>query len=221
MNKLFMVSLGAGDPDLITIKALKRLKQSKAICVPTKSKDNFNKSLTKKIIDQIFIEHNFTRTIIPVFTPMKYKKQDWQYQVDVILDTISKYKMVSFVTLGDASVYSTVYFLLDLIKVQDKKLYNSCEVIEGITSFSNASAMIKKPLCVGNSRFEIVPLLSCEVPATKVYMRPKVGLDTSKIKQNGSFYSFENLNFADQKITKGKIDVIHNYMTLLIDFYKE
>ena len=39
-KKLFMVSLGPGDIDLLTIKALESLKQSEVICVPTKSADN-------------------------------------------------------------------------------------------------------------------------------------------------------------------------------------
>ena len=216
-----MVSLGAGDIELITIKALKALKNSDVICVPTKSKDNsFEKSLTYKIVKELMNEHNFDKKIIPAYTPMHFKKEDWQYQVDIIMECFNSNQKVSFVTLGDAAVYSTVYYLLDIIEVQNNDIYNNCEVCEGITSFSNASAMIKKPLCIGDSSFSIVPLLDKEVPNTTVFMRPKIGMDTSTIKTNGECYTFENMNFQDQNITPNKIPKTKKYMTLFIDFFK-
>lgn len=216
-----MVSLGPGDIDLITIKALESLKNSDVICVPTKSSDNsFEKSMTYKIVKALMKKHNFEVNIVPVYTPMHYKIEDWQYQVDIIINEFQTNSKVSFVTLGDSAVYSTVYYLLDIIKLQDKLLYDNSEVIAGVTSFSNASAKVKKPLCVGDSSFSIIPLLNKEVPNTTVYMRPKIGLDTKDINQNGDFYTFENLNYDGEKITNNKIKKVNKYMTLFIDFFK-
>ena len=215
-----MVSLGAGDIDLITIKALKALKNSDIICIPTKSKDcSFEKSMTYKIVSKLMNEHNFAKTIVPVYTPMHFKKEDWQYQVDIIMNCFKDKKTVSFVTLGDAAVYSTVYYLLDIIKDQNKTIYDNCEVCEGITSFSNASAKVKEPLCIGDSSFSIVPLLDKEVPNTTVYMRPKIGMDTSAFDTKGRCYTFENMNFKDEKIIPNKIPKTTKYMTLFIDFF--
>jgi len=218
-KKLFMVSLGPGDIDLITVKALEVLKKSDTICIPTKSEDHsFKKSLTFKIIDALMKKHNFEKNIIPVYTPMHFKKEDWQYQVDILTNQLKKDDTVSFVTLGDAGVYSTVYYLLDIIKLQDENLYENSEVIAGVTSFSNASAKVKKPLCIGDSSFSIVPLLDKEVPDTKVYMRPKIGMDTSVIETKGECYTFENLNYDAQNIVPYKIEKTKKYMTLFIDF---
>jgi precorrin-2/cobalt-factor-2 C20-methyltransferase len=219
-KKLFMVSLGPGDIDLLTIKALDVLKNSDVICVPTKSKDSFEKSLTKKIIDKLFKKHNFTKKVVAVYTPMHFKKEDWQYQVDILLQQLKIYDNVSFVTLGDAAVYSTVYYLLDIIKMQEPIIYENSEVIAGVTSFSNASAIVKKPLCVGDSAFSIVPLLNKTVPNTTIYMRPKIGFDTTNIDQQGDIYTFENLNYDGENITKGKVSKVSKYMTLFIDFFK-
>jgi precorrin-2/cobalt-factor-2 C20-methyltransferase len=38
-QKLYMVSLGPGDVELLTLKALNAFKECQAICVPTKSED--------------------------------------------------------------------------------------------------------------------------------------------------------------------------------------
>ena len=220
-KQLYMVSLGPGDIELITIKALKALQNSDAICIPTKSKDSsFTKSLTYKIVKSLMKEHNFSNPIIPVYTPMHFKKEDWQYQVDVIYSGFEQNSSLSFVTLGDSAVYSTVYYLLDIIKVQNPKLYCNTEVIAGVTSFSQASARVKKPLCVGDSRFEIVPLLDKKVPTTTIYMRPKIGMDTDNILEKGDIYTFENINYQGEDITPYKKSKVEKYMTLFIDFFK-
>ncbi len=220
IQKLYMVSLGPGDIELITIKALKALQNSDVICVPTKSSDNsFSKSLTYKIIKALMKEHNFDKEIVPVYTPMHFKQEDWQYQVDILYKTLETFNTISFVTLGDSAVYSTVYYLLDIIKEQNCELYNNSEVIAGITSFSQSSAKVKKPLCVGDSSFSIVPLLGYEVPNTTVYMRPKIGMDTSTIKEQGEIYTFEDLNYENETITPHKIEKTKKYMTLFIDFF--
>jgi len=220
-TKLYMVSLGPSDYELVTIKALKALKTSEAICIPTKSSDNsFAKSITYKIVKDLMDEYGFKKPIIPIYSPMNFEKKDWQYQIDLIQKGIKDHGSLSFVTLGDAAVYSTVYYLLDMIKKQDKKLYKRSEVIAGITSFSYASSRLKKPLCLGDNRFELIPLIGKEVPSTKVYMRPKVGMDTSDIDESGTIYTFENLNFEGEHIQKGKIGKVRKYMTLIIDFVR-
>lgn len=74
--KLYMVSLGPGDYELITIKALKALKNCDAICVPTKSPDHsFTRSMTHKIIQKLMEEFEFEKPLIPMYTPMHFKKK--------------------------------------------------------------------------------------------------------------------------------------------------
>ena len=166
-------------------------------------------------------EHKFETKIVPVYTPMHFKQEDWQHQVDILYKTLETSNTISFVTLGDSAVYSTVYYLLDIIKEQNIELYNNSEVIAGVTSFSQSSAKVKKPLCIGDSSFSIVPLLGYDVPNTTVYMRPKIGMDTSVIKENGQIYTFENLNYEGETITPNKITKTKKYMTLFIDFFTD
>jgi precorrin-2/cobalt-factor-2 C20-methyltransferase len=216
-----MVSLGPGDAELITLKALRALQEAETICVPTKSADrSFERSLTHRIVAKLMEEHGFSKTMIPVYTPMKLRAEDWEHQVDTLIDAVERHGQVAFVTLGDAAVYSTVYYLLDLIKERDTDLYAQCDVIPGITSFSLASAMARKPLCVGESRLEIVPLLDKALPTTTVYMRPKIGMTTEAIGERGEMFTFEDLTFATETITPRKIPVVKRYMTLLIDFFR-
>jgi precorrin-2/cobalt-factor-2 C20-methyltransferase len=107
-SKLYMISLGPGDVELLTLKALNAFKNCDAICVPTKSGDNsFTKSISYTIVSSALKILDVEKEIVPVYSPMQFIDADWDYEAKIILDTTKKYKKVCFVTLGDAGVYSS------------------------------------------------------------------------------------------------------------------
>ncbi|QOP42560.1 precorrin-2 C(20)-methyltransferase [Sulfurimonas sediminis] len=218
-QKLTMVSLGPGDVELLTLKALNAFKECDAICVPTKSQDNsFTKSISYKIVSNALKLLHVTKPIIPVYSPMHFIYEDWVHEADIILETLQKYEKICFVTLGDAAIYSSIYYLLDIIKKKNKKIYESCEVIPGVTSFSAASAEVQKALCLGDEELTIKPINPRgKVKTTEILMRPKIGMDTEVLGE-GDFYTFENMYLEDAKITSSKIAKVKKYMTLFINF---
>ena len=220
-QKLYMVSLGPGDAQLLTYKALQAFRDSDAICVPTKSPDNsFNKSISYKIVSDALEILGIDKELVPVYSPMRFKHEDWEHEADIILDTLKKHKRVSFVTIGDAGIYSSIYYLLDIIKEKAAHIHENCEVIPGVTSFSAASAEVQKALCLGDEELLIKPINPRgEVKTTKILMRPKIGMDTEVLGE-GDFYTFENMYLHDAKITPSKIERVKKYMTLFINFAK-
>ncbi len=216
-----MVSLGPGDVELLTLKALNAFKDSQAICVPTKSEDrSFGKSISYKIVKNALDVLKEEKEIVPVYSPMRFLQEDWEKEAGVILQTLQKYDTVSFVTLGDAGIYSSIYYLLDIIKKEDEEVYKNCEVIAGVTSFSAASARVKKPLCLGDMALHIKPINPrSKVETTEILMRPKVGMDTASL-GDGDFYTFENMYLDGECITPKKISRVKKYMTLFINFAK-
>ena len=65
-KKLYMVSLGPGDVELLTLKALNAFEDCEAICVPTKSQDNsFEKSISYKIVTQALSILKVEKKIVP------------------------------------------------------------------------------------------------------------------------------------------------------------
>ena len=204
---------------MITVAGLEVLMGVDAICIPTKSEDrSFRRSMTHSIVERLMEKFHFNKPLIPVYTPMLYQDEDWKAQVDEIYRALKSYEKVAFVTLGDAGIYSTVYYLLDIIKQDNPNLYSKSRVIPGVTSFSYASARVKKPLCIGESEMRISLLPKREVPCTTVYMRPHIGMETDEVSQSGELYAFERLSFENEHIYRGKPKSIKGYMTLLIDF---
>ena len=97
-------------------------------------------------------------------------------------------------------------------------MYESCEVIAGVTSFSAASAVSKKALCLGDEQLTIKPINPRgEVLTTEILMRPRIGMDTEVLGE-GDFYTYENMYLKDEKITPSKIEKVKRYMTLFINY---
>ncbi len=216
-----MVSLGPGDVELLTLKALNAFRECDVICVPTKSEDkSFAKSITHSIVSEALAILGMKKKILPVYSPMRFNPQDWENEAGVVIEACHTNEKVCFVTLGDAGVYSSIYYLLDIIKERQRSLYDSCEVIAGVTSFSAASAEVKKALCLGDEALTIKPINPRgEVQTTEILMRPKIGMDTASLGE-GDFYTFENMYLKDAKITPSRIEKVKRYMTLFINFAK-
>lgn len=218
-QKLYMVSLGPGEVELLTLKALNAFKECDAICVPTKSQDNtFTKSITYTIVSEALALLGIEKKLVPVYSPMQFNPKDWENEADTVLETLKESDKVCFVTLGDAGIYSSIYYLLDIIKEKDSLVYENCEVIAGVTSFSAASAVSKKALCLGDEELTIKPINPRgEVLTTEILMRPRIGMDT-KVLGEGDFYTYENMYLKDEKITPSKIEKVKRYMTLFINY---
>ena len=75
-----------------------------------------------------------------------------------------------------------------------------------------------KGVRVKDANGSIVPLHKDNVVNTTVYMRPKIGMNTDVIFPKGDIYTFENLNFRGETISRNKKEIVDKYMTLFIDF---
>ena len=237
IDKFFVISIGPGHPDLITIQALKALKECDIVFLPARNqpakdqKFSWNGSVAYKILSKIretysewfhtasgfdFIQ-NWENKFKPLYTPMNYSHEAWKTQVDTIVSACNQYKKIGFVTLGDAAIYSSAYYLLDIIKNEYSEIYEKTEIISGISSISYASALVKKPLCLGNTSLEILPMHTDEVKSTKVYMRLHKGDDLRQFTGDELYY-FENIGLENEAYGKKVPEIVNNYLTLLVDF---
>ncbi len=228
-KKLYIISLGPGDPELLTWKAIKYLLASEAIYIPVR--DNIKDSRAYKIIMSIktmFFDNNdilIKKTDFPILkgipSPMKYDKSLWKAQLNELLTGFLRYECLAYVTLGDSAIFSRVYYLLEYLKDVDPELYSNTLVIPGITSFSYASAKMKKSLCQGMSSLEIRPWNNNPNHITKVIMKPKVGDALSNYTPVGDLSYIENLGFKNENISKDLPQNWNKYMSFIIDFSKK
>ncbi len=135
--------MGPGDPDLITVKAVKILGQVDAIFTASATTNDFSLALDiarPHLPDNLEVHHlSFPMTKDEVVTD-----RAWRKNADTIAGEVSKGKDVAFLTLGDPLTYSTFGYILQ--KMQEFHPGIAVETIPGITSYQAAAARINRPL---------------------------------------------------------------------------
>ncbi|WP_227766507.1 precorrin-2 C(20)-methyltransferase [Zhaonella formicivorans] len=153
-GKFIGIGIGPGDPELLTLKALRLLQETEIICVPKAGKE-------KKSIAQKIIEPHLTgrQKIVELVMPMTKDKVElhtyWTNAAQKIMEYLRQGKNVACVTLGDASLYSTYSYLQKYITTLDPEI--EVETVPGITSFAAAAARLNLSLAEGNERLGILP----------------------------------------------------------------
>jgi len=151
------VGIGPGDPELITVKAIKALKLADVICVP---KSHAKKpSIALGIIEKILEEREKQPEVLELVFPMTKNKLGvktrWLKNAEIVAEQAKAGKVVAFITLGDPMLYSTFLYLYQSVTAtySDVKL----EIIPGVTSVTAAAASACLPLAERGEVVSIVP----------------------------------------------------------------
>ncbi|MCC5911096.1 MAG: precorrin-2 C(20)-methyltransferase [Clostridiaceae bacterium] len=195
-GKFYGIGVGPGDPDLLTLKAVKVLNKADVIICP-KGKEEED-SIALDIAKEHIHEKAVIKTLLfPMVHCKETLKKHWQENTSIIEEDLKAEKQVVFLTLGDALLYSTYIYMMESLKQQGYEV----ETISGITSFSATASTVNLPLAKGKETLTVLPLtkdgesLERLLPAVdnlvilKVSHNPKVLAE--KLKQ----YNVEN-NFV-------------------------
>lgn len=169
-GKLFGVGVGPGDKELITIKALRVIKEADIIAVPLmKNGEHTAFDIVK--------EYAESKPVIECVMPMTRIFDELEKNYKKISEELAKIldegKNIAFITLGDPTVYSS-YMRINSIII--KKGYET-EIIPAVTSFCAAAAKLNMSLCERNEPLIILPMSYnkmkdyLEIKGTKVLMK--------------------------------------------------
>lgn len=154
-GKLFGIGLGPGDPELITLKALRTIKSCDLILCPRSRVKE--KSLALEILQELTGDDILIREIeYPTVTEKSELSQRWSEHAKEIAGELAMKRRVGFVTLGDPGIYSTFVYLLNAI--QKLNPHTDWEIIPGISSIQLASARLGLPLAIGKENCLIAPV---------------------------------------------------------------
>ena len=155
LGTLYGLGVGPGDPELITVKALRKLKESPVIAYPKKQKGS--KSYAQKIIE-VYLEPNekeMMGLVFPMTKDVEILEKMWNETVESVWEKLNEGKDVAFVTEGDPLLFSTFIHLMLLM--QDLHPEVPIEVVPGISSINGAASRLGIPLADGDERLAIVP----------------------------------------------------------------
>ena len=146
---LYGVGVGPGDPELMTVKAVKTLQQAHWIALPDTGGDKSALSIAAPYIEG--------KPLIPCPAPMTRDKETLQKAhgegARRIVEKLEQGEDVAFITLGDPSVYSTYIYLHRLVQ----KAGYEARMIPGVPSFCAAAAALSISLCDGGEPLHILP----------------------------------------------------------------
>ncbi len=147
------IGVGPGDPDLITLKAVKILGRVDIVYAAASTKNNH--SLAVNIAEPHIPEHTAVKMLrFPMTRDKTETRNAWRSHARTILDDIQSGKNVAFLTLGDSMTYSTFGYLMKHVH----KIAPEVEIqtVPGITSYQAAAARLNTPLVEGEESLMVV-----------------------------------------------------------------
>ncbi|HBG06157.1 MAG: precorrin-2 C(20)-methyltransferase [Geobacteraceae bacterium GWC2_58_44] len=155
MAVVYAVGVGPGDPELLTRKAERIIRQADVICAPTGAAEAGSYALS--IVEQ-FIDRSRQEVLVQLF-PMLKDQQGldpfWEEAADQVAQRIAAGKDVVFITIGDPFLYSTYLYIHRILLAKYPEI--AIEIVPGISSILAASAVSGIPLGLGGERIAILP----------------------------------------------------------------
>ena len=110
-GKLYGLGVGPGDPELLTLKALRLIRENEVIAVPG---NDIYASVAYQIVKGVYDKLD-SKHLIPVAMPMTKDKAVLEANHQKAAEDVENYlkqgKNVVFLTLGDPTVYSTYLYV--------------------------------------------------------------------------------------------------------------
>lgn len=171
---LYGVSVGPGDPGLITVQAVEVIRACEVIAVPRSSDDAERVALG---IAQRAVPELNEKELVELFMPMTRDPGKLEAARAAAVETVAEYlragRDVAFLTIGDVTVYSTYGYLHKRVKA----IGFPAEMIAGVPSFCAAAARLGESLTDAAKPLHIIPAPydgleeTLDLPGTKVLMK--------------------------------------------------
>lgn len=176
------IGVGPGDPELMTVKAVKTIRSCDVIAIPHRNKEE---CAAYRIARQA-VEELEDRECLCLPMPMT-KDQDileasHSEAARLTASLLDRGKNVAFLTLGDSTIYSTCLYLVERLENAGYRT----ELVNGIPSFCAAAARLHMPLVNGAQELHIIPATyqvesGLKLPGIRVLM--KTGRNMAKVKE--------------------------------------
>lgn len=148
------LSLGPGDPELLTVKAMNALKEADIVVLPaTQGADGQTKSRATAIIGEWCDDEKMRLYALPMSKNRELVMQVYDDICRDILDWYRAGKKVAVCVEGDVSVYASIHYVLERLQTNNIPV----QQVPGIPSFIAAAASAGLSLICQNQRLVVLP----------------------------------------------------------------
>lgn len=219
---LYGAGVGPGDPELMTLKAVRLIRENEVIAFPGEAPQE---TTAYQIAVQAVPELR-EKELLPLPMPMIMDREEQERQhredADRIEAVLEEDRNVVFLTLGDPTVYSSFSYIQ---KIVEKDGYEAVPV-SGVPSFCAAAAALKTPLAEWTEPLHILPALHQtgslpDLPGNCVLMKTGSGMREVKesLKKSGrQICMAENCGMPGEKLYHSLEEIPDDagYFSLLI-----
>lgn len=224
-GKLYGVGVGPGDSELLTLKAVKVIRQCDVIAAPGR---NPKDTIAYRIADGACPQLSKKRLLgihMPMTKDRELLEKSHQEGFRLLKEQLDAGRSVAFLTLGDPTIYSTYLYLHREIL----RAGYETEIVSGIPSFCAAAARLNMGIAEKAEQIHVIPASyeiesALKLPGTKILM--KAGGKLAQVKKKlqdleGQVIMVENCGMKEEHVYYGAEEIPENagYYTLL--FVKE
>ncbi len=158
MRRLVGVGVGPGDPELLTLKAVRVLRQADVVLVPVMAPDEQGRA---EATVRAHVDHGRIQRAVFALNDRGGTTPRREAAWDTAADTaVAAYDggatTVAFATLGDPNIYSTFTYLAQTVRA---KVPDLCvDTVPGITAMQDLAARSGTVLCEGTETLALFPL---------------------------------------------------------------
>ena len=198
------VGVGPGDPELMTLKAIRLIRENDVIAVP-------GKVVVESVAYQIaaaVVPEIATKELVPVYMPMVKDRalihEEHKKGAELLKKYLDQGRNVVYLTLGDPTIYCTFSYLQHFLEEEGYPVV----LVSGITSFCATAARLNLPLTEWDEQLHVIPAVhktarKLDQPGTYVLMKAASHMKETKdlLRESGLAVScVENCSMEDEKI---------------------
>ena len=153
--KLFGVSLGPGDPELITRRGWAALQSGARWIYPTKKAEEFSYALSIVERGGLAVPTDAVELVFPMTRDAQALGRAWALAATRTVELLAEGRDAVFLVEGDASTFATFGHLARVVRELVPEV--EVETIPGVSSFAAAAATTGLPLADEDETLAIIP----------------------------------------------------------------
>jgi precorrin-2/cobalt-factor-2 C20-methyltransferase len=148
---LYGIGVGPGDPELVTLKAARLIKETPVVAVPITKPGG--ESYALEIVSELLPpEQSLLKLLFPMVKDVAAKRSYRQAAAQAIAGELAAGRDVAFLTEGDPLLHSTFIYVLQYLAPTFP-----VQVVPGVSSVMAAAAQAQLPLVNADQRLAIIP----------------------------------------------------------------